>query len=90
MYAFFDTVTIPLPRTFIFGNGLSNVDAFGHDAAVMVKNLPLGVFSFAVKVSVTSLDFGSIDTHGELVDTIVLGPVAARLDKGCNDFALGL
>ena len=79
-----------MTHTFVFGNGLGNVDAFGHDAAVVVKDLPLGVFSLDIKVRVTGLDFGSIDTHGEFVNPVILGPVAARLDKGGNDLSLGL
>mmetsp|Transcript_509 Transcript_509/g.1052 ORF Transcript_509/g.1052 Transcript_509/m.1052 type:complete len:304 (-) Transcript_509:59-970(-) len=68
-------------------------DFFGHLARVVVGNLPLVVaIGLGVDKGVSSLDLGTSRSHGELVDSIVLGPLSAvtNLNEGFDDLSLRL
>jgi len=54
-----------------------------------VRNLPLAIFQ-NVDEGVTTLDLGSINAHGELVDSGVLGPVSSDHNLPLQNLSLGL
>lgn len=55
-----------------------------------MKDLP-GIVFLDIKIGVSCLDFAPIDSHGKLVNAIVLGPIlTTNLDVGSDDFALRL
>jgi len=64
---------------FFFVDFLGDVQVLGHDRRMMMGNLPLLVFVY-VGVSVTSLDLVTSSSHGELVDTTILGPIGSNPD----------
>mmetsp|Transcript_38513 Transcript_38513/g.115550 ORF Transcript_38513/g.115550 Transcript_38513/m.115550 type:complete len:455 (-) Transcript_38513:360-1724(-) len=73
----------------IFSNCLGNVNAFGHNRAVVMSNLPLVVLE-DIDVGVTSLDLVTSCTHGKLINTSVLRPAISNADVTLKDSALRL
>lgn len=73
---------------FVLGNAGSS-GRFGHHGRVVVGNLPLTIF-VDVNKGVSGLDLISGSTHGEFIDTDILGPTITDGDERVNNFSLGL
>ena len=58
-----------------------------HLTGVVVSNLPFSVFE-SVNEGVSGLDLVTGSSHGELVDTVVHGPVVSDSDVGLQDGSL--
>mmetsp|Transcript_7369 Transcript_7369/g.13420 ORF Transcript_7369/g.13420 Transcript_7369/m.13420 type:complete len:317 (+) Transcript_7369:327-1277(+) len=71
----------------LFGDSFG-LSAFWHDRRMMLGDFPLSIFKDIDK-GVTSLDLGTI-THGELINTSILGPVGTNDDVTTLDLSLGL
>jgi len=54
-----------------------------------VRNLPFFIFK-DIKKRIASIDFGTITTHCDFVDTYVLSPVAASDNVTLENHNLGL
>mmetsp|Transcript_6970 Transcript_6970/g.16786 ORF Transcript_6970/g.16786 Transcript_6970/m.16786 type:complete len:510 (-) Transcript_6970:28-1557(-) len=65
----------------------SNVNALGHDTGMMVGNLPLVSF-VDIDVTVSGLNLVASSTHGELVDSAILGPSVSDTNITFKDFSL--
>ncbi len=73
----------------VLGDGLGGDNSLRHNRGVVVGDLPLTVL-VDVDEGVTSLDLLSGGSHGELVDTAVLGPVVSDDDVAVKDLSLRL
>lgn len=72
----------------VFGdsNGLAGLR---HDRRVVLADLPFSILE-DVDESVTSLDLSTVGSHGELVDSGILGPVLSNDNVAGDDLSLGL
>mmetsp|Transcript_19124 Transcript_19124/g.35638 ORF Transcript_19124/g.35638 Transcript_19124/m.35638 type:complete len:434 (-) Transcript_19124:79-1380(-) len=73
----------------VLRDGSADGDALGHDTGMVVGDLPLAALEL-VNVRVTGADLGSVDAHGEVVNSGVHGPAVADGDLSLDDLALGL
>lgn len=71
------------------GGGRRSEEGLGHDAGVVVRNLPLTVLP-NVNERVPSLDLISGGSHRELVNSGILAPVVSDGDIALENFTLGL
>ena len=59
-----------------------------HDRRMMLRNLPLSILE-EVDESVTSLNLLAINSHGEFVNSGILGPVGSYNDISIKNLSLG-